>query len=416
MTGDLRDKLRQLGVTKGTARLRPTTSPPRHDRSIEALVDGQEIESAMGRTFLVQERYALDHVHGAMTLASFLNHPADLAAQLCHDPRLAQADLGRAAFLDTETTGLAGGTGTLVFLVGVGTFEGEERKAFHLRQFFLREPDEETAMLAALDEVMQERQAVVTFNGRGFDLPLLQARYTLARMRPRWLALPHLDLLPPARRVWRDRLPSCSLWSLEGQILGVQRTQDDVPGFLIPQMYVSYLNTGDATEMQRVLYHNQQDVLSMVTLAAHLCRMFGDPLEAALDPTDLVSLGKWYDDLGLVEQAERAFRAALERETPAEPRTLALTRLGFLLKRQERRQEALEVWRQLAESEDSAVTAHVELAKHYEWYAGDLDQARVWTETALQVVAAWAPGYARDRADEDLSHRLQRLRRKLASR
>lgn len=416
MTGDLRDKLRQLGVTKGMAKLKPTPASLQRGRSIEMLVDGREVESAMGRAFVVQEHYAPEYVHGAMALASLLGQTGEVPAQLAHDPRLAQVDLGRAAFLDTETTGLAGGTGTLVFLVGVGTFEGERRQAFCLRQFFLREPDEEAAMLAALDEVMQERQAIVTFNGRGFDLPLLQARYTLARMRPAWLALPHLDLLPAARRVWRDRLLSCSLWSLEGQVLGVQRTQDDVPGFLIPQMYVNYLSTGDATEMRRVLYHNQQDVLSMVTLAAHLCQVFSDPLEVALDPTDLVSLGKWYDDLGLLEQAERAFRAALEREAPAEPRTIALTRLGFLLKRQGRREEALGVWQQLAQSADSDVTAHIELAKHYEWHAGDLEQARVWTETALQVVAAWAPGYARDRADEELTHRLQRLRRKLASR
>jgi uncharacterized protein YprB with RNaseH-like and TPR domain len=417
MATDLRDKLRQLGVTKGADKVKPSAQP-RRNQSIESLVKGQEVESAMGRAFVVRERYAPDHAHGDMPLALLLKQKAEVAAQLGREPGLAQVDLSRTAFLDTETTGLSGGAGTLAFLVGIGTFEHEGRKAsrgpaFHIRQFFLRDPDEEAAMLAALSDLMEDRQAIITFNGRGFDLPILQTRYTLARMRPAWLALPHLDLLSPARRVWRDRLPSCSLWSLENQVLGVHRTQEDVPGFLIPQMYVNYLNSRDATEMLRVMYHNQQDVLSMVTLAAHLCRMFGDPLDdEALDPADLVSLGKWYEDLGMSAQAEGTFRAALEREADLQWRVVTLTRLGFLLKRQERRQEAVGVWEQLAQSDDSDVTAHVELAKYYEWHAGDLEQAIVWTQTALTIANAWPPGFVHDLARAELEHRLQRLEHK----
>ena len=417
MTSDLRDKLRQLGVTKGASKVRPVAAP-RHDRSIESLVDGQEVESALGRAFLVPERFASDHVHGAAVLSAFLRQKAEVAAQLGREPELAHIDLSRAAFLDTETTGLAGGTGTLAFLVGVGTFEQKGHKAnqkpgFVVRQFFLRDPDEEAAMLAALSDLMDDHQAIITFNGRGFDLPLLQARYTLARMRPAWLALPHLDLLAPSRRVWRDRLPSCSLWSLEGHVLGVRRTQEDVPGFLIPEMYVNYLNTGDASEMLRVIYHNKYDVLSMVTLAAQLCRMFGNPHDdETLDPSDLVSLGKWYDDLNMAAQAESAFRAALEREAPAESHVVALGRLGYMLKRQERREEAMGVWKQLAEWDRADVTAHVELAKHYEWHAGDLEQAMVWTRAALEAVAAWPPGFVQDQARAELEHRLRRLEHK----
>jgi hypothetical protein len=225
------------------------------------------------------------------------------------------------------------------------------------------------------------------------------------------MSLPHLDLLSPARRVWRDRLPSCALSSLEAHVLGVQRTQDDVPGFLIPQMYLDYLRTGDAHDMLRVMYHNRQDILSMVTLATQLCRIFGGPsaLES-LDPADLISLGKWYQDLGLSAQAESAFRAALELELLPISRATALTRLGLLLKRQERRQEAAAIWEQLAECD--SVTGHTELAKHHEWHTGDLEQALVWTQAALQVVAAWPPGFERDEAHAELTLRLERLERK----
>ncbi len=408
MATDLRDKLRQLGVTKGSAHLKPPAHPQgRRSHPIEKLFDGQVVESTLGRAFLVEERYAPDHPHGHARLAGFLEQHAGIAAQLGREPALAPVDLSRCVFLDTETTGLAGGTGTLAFLVGIGSFEG---KAFCIRQFFLRDPDEEAAMLAALSERMEDGQAIVTFNGRGFDLPLLQARYVLARLRPAWLALPHLDLLMPARRVWRDRLPSCALSSLEANVLGVQREQDDVPGYLIPHMYLEYLQTGDAREMPRVMYHNRQDILSMVTLAAQLCQTFSDPLTAeSIDPADLVSLGKWYDDLNMPVEAERAWRASLQRELPATSRATALARLGALLKRQDRRSEAIVAWEQLAQAGEWDVTAHVELAKHWEWRAGDLGQAIVWTQAAQQIVATWPRGYARDLTRAQLAHRLERL-------
>jgi uncharacterized protein YprB with RNaseH-like and TPR domain len=412
MTTDLRDKLRQLGVTKGMAKEEAKVRPPRRHRrrnSIESLVDGQLVESPLGRAFVAQERYTLDHRHGNRPLAGLLKQQAAVAAQLGREPKLAEVDLSRAVLLDTETTGLSSGTGTLAFLVGIGTFEEE---AFQLRQFFLCDPDEEAAMLAALSDVMQDQQAIITFNGRGFDLPLLQTRYTLARMRPDWLGLPHLDLLPPARRVWRERLVSCALSSLEVNILGVRRTQDDVPGFEIPQMYQQYLLTGDASDMLRVMYHNRQDILSMVTLATQLCRMFSDPFDdEEREPADLVSLGRWYDDLGLTEQAERAFRAALEREAHVP----ALFHLGYLLKRQERREEALAIWQRLAESDTSDVTAHVELAKHFEWHAGDVKSAIVWTRAALDLAVRWPSSSTQDQWQAELEHRLERLERKASS-
>jgi uncharacterized protein YprB with RNaseH-like and TPR domain len=411
MATDLRDKLRQLGVTKGAAHIQPPAQP-RRARALESLLDGQEIESSAGKAFVVEERYALDHAHGDTALRAFLEQSAHVAAprSVACEPTLANVDLSRCVFLDTETTGLAGGTGTLVFLVGLGSFD---RDAFCIHQFFLRDPGQEAAMLAALSERMDDQQAIVTFNGRGFDLPLLQTRYTLARMRAAWLALPHLDLLLPARRVWRDRLISCALPSLEMRVLGVRRTQDDVPGYLIPPMYLDYLQTGDAREMPRVLYHNRQDILSMVTLAARLGRMFADPLaDDALDPADLVSLGKWYNDLDLHSEAERAFRAALERELHSASRVTALTQLGWLLKRQDRREQAVVVWEQLAQADAYNVTAHVELAKHFEWRAGDLDRALAWTQAAQEIIAAWRPSPVRNQTRAELAHRAQRLERK----
>src|SRR5690606_37808519 len=170
-----------------------------------------------------------------------------------------------------ETTGLSRGTGTYAFLVGVGRFvEGD----FRLRQFFMRDYDDEYPMLEALRAELAEAEAIVTFNGRSFDWPLLETRSTMNRLRlPR---LPHLDLLYPARRLWRPIIGGCRLSELEGAVLGLER-HDDVPGYLIPQLYFDFLQTGDATPLTGVLVHNRLDILSMAALVGYVGQAISSP-------------------------------------------------------------------------------------------------------------------------------------------
>ncbi len=418
MSDDLRAKLKRLGVHKGPSHLKTPAAKEsrqtavRHD--VQSVLGGCQVETPAGMAYVVIERFGVNHVHGSKALSRALKVPASALAQcaaparLAGDPLWQEINLARAAFLDTETTGLAGGTGTLAFLVGVGRFQIPGSK-FEISQFFLRHPGEEEAMLTALQEMLADCEAVVTFNGRGFDMPLLQTRFTLNRMFPPILNVPNLDLLPPARRVWRDRLESCALSSLEVNVLGVHREQADVPGALIPQMYFDYLSTGDASEMPRVLYHNAQDILSMVTLVTCLGRMLTEPM-AMLDSLDLVSIARWYDDLGLADKAEAAFRAALAHPLPIEAQTTAWQRWGYLLKRQERYKEATQAWEQLAATGD--ITAHVELAKHYEWRLRDVGAALAWTEAALKQVEVWQSALVRRQARDELLHRKKRLERK----
>jgi len=426
---DLRDKLRRLGVHKGATHLRTpphslTTMIPGESLGIESFVDGRPIDTPYGPAFVHEDVFSTDHLHGDHTLGELLSVSPAAAAQIANEDALAQVDLSRVVFLDTETTGLGGGTGTLVFLVGLGAFD-VSHSSFVLRQFFLRTPAEELAMLHALAERLDAFDAVVSFNGRGFDMPLLESRFTLARMRPRILRAPHLDLLMPARRVWRGRLPSCALSSLEHHILNVQREQADVPGYLIPEMYVHYVRTGDASEMPRVLYHNMLDILSMVSLSTRLINLFAQasPLSpsslggmqgrALPDPADLLALGKWYDDLGRTADAESALRNCLACRPDPATRFAALHRLGAILKRAGRREEAVRVWAALSESQTAqGIEACIELAKHCEWDTANLDRASVWTREAMAIAQALPDGYARSRYEAELSHRLERLMRK----
>jgi uncharacterized protein len=403
---DLSEQLRRLGVGRGPAAVRP---PRRRARAIEKLLPGDVVHTPHGPFFLHRESYPLDHRHGHRTLGELLALPPTSSARLARDERLAGVDLRRVAFLDTETTGLAGGTGTYVFLVGVGVFEPDR---FTVHQFFMRDFDEEPAQLLALGELLDGCQAVVSFNGKHFDLPLLETRFLMARQSPRLVGAPHLDLLSTSRAFWRHRLDSCALSSLEVEVLGVRRTQADVPGWLIPSLYVDYTRTGDARDMPRIFYHNAQDILSLVTLQAQQIELFGLPFPLPSDVQvpgeDLYGLGRLLHDLGEGDRAQAAFEHAARCSRSPGAREGAMRELAALLKRQERRSEALAWWRELAETA-GAVYACEELAKHYEWHDQDLPQAIAWTQRGLDLARTWPPGPKQRESLAQLEHRLARL-------
>ena len=408
MNADLAARLRRLGVGKGPTALKEPEQR-RGAKKIESLIPGQLLSAAGRVCFLVEQRYPLDFLHGSRPLDALLSSSTQVAADLSREPSLAPLSFRDLLFLDTETTGLSAGAGTIAFLVGIGFFKDTH---FVVRQYFLRNPDDEPAMLADLAEQFSRRPGVVTFNGRAFDLPLLESRYILNRRPAPFADSPHLDLLPPSRRLWRDSLDSCRLIALEEQVLAVRRDQADVPGGVIPIIYRDYLNTGNAVEMPRIFYHNQVDVLSMVSLTAHLCRVFADPAAEVQRGQEWLSLGKWYEALGLTVRAENAYRQAVQSDLPAEAFQSGLHRLGWLLKRAGRRDDADRVWHQLAVVEMDDVRGHVELAKSFEWHRKDLGQAADWTRRALALVDRWPRGMQK-LARPALAHRLTRLERKL---
>ncbi len=420
MSTDLRDRLRQLGVHKGVANVTPR---PKRTSHLESLIDGEVIETDYGPTFIHTQRYAPDHIHGLRPLRELLDLPGSIAARLAGLPSPNERgvggeefDLRKTVFIDTETTGLVGGTGTLAFVVGVGVFD--EVDHFNVQQYFLRNPSEEPAMLLHLSDVLDQYDSVVSFNGRGFDMPLLQTRFTLARMRPKILTAPHLDLLPPARRVWKGRYESCSLSTLEYRVLQVQREQTDVSGALIPQMYFDYQRSGDASEMPRVMYHNALDILSMVSLSAHLIQLLARSTESIEDPIDLLALGKWAADRGEIDRAEIYLRQAIDRSDDLKIKNEARSRLSAIYKARDRRSEAIELWQELALHPSSislhpSIDACIELAKHYEWHALDLKRAIKWTRRSLKLTEDLPGGIVREELSAVIVHRLQRLESKI---
>jgi hypothetical protein len=314
-------------------------------------------------------------------------------------------DLARAAFLDTETTGLAGGTGTAAFLVGVG-FVAEER--FVVQQYLMRDYDEEAAQLRGLSELLASFPYLVTYNGKAFDVPLLEARYRLDRQAFPAAGAQHLDLLPPARRLWKLRLESCRLQSLEAALLGVRRT-GDVPGEEIPRIYFDYVRSRDASGIARVLEHNRMDVLSLAALSALACQWVNG--EGPDDARDAYSLGRVFERARLYERSDAQYRRAV-REDAGALRAAALLRLAAHAKRGGDLAAACDLWDEAARS--GSWYALRELAVHHEHRSGDLAAALSAADRGL-VLAADGDGGS-PRAVRDFVRRKDRLARRAARR
>jgi uncharacterized protein YprB with RNaseH-like and TPR domain len=402
----LSDKLKSLGVKVGARDLPPPRL--RNLYPIEQVVPGRFQGTPHGEAFLVERRYPLDLRHGCAPLR--ITASLGVIAEWAREPRLAGIEPNVFAFLDTETTGLAGGTGTYAFLVGVGRYDGE---AFHLAQFFMRDPVEEPALLAALTEFLHPCQALVTFNGKAFDAPLLDARYIANGEQPPLASVAHLDLLPLARRLWRDRLPSRALGYLEEHILGVNRTHEDVPGWVIPGLYFDFLRSGDARPLKSVFYHNAMDVLSLAALLSHVAGLLDDPVNGTIvHGLDLVAMGKLFEDLQRLETAAQLYERGLAHDLPEDMYWKTVRRLSFAQKRRGNLTAAVALWREAARS--GRIYAHIELAKFYEHKRRDYSEAARWTHAALALVnAPDFPRHARGRWVADLEHRLARLHRKL---
>ena len=255
---------------------------------------------------------------------------------------------------------------------------------------------------------------VATFNGRSFDIPMLESRFMLNRIQSPFACLQQLDLLPAARRLWRGRTTGCSLNSLEQEVLGIVRS-GDVAGCFIPRVYVQYLQDGVMHGIRRVMDHNSIDILSMVVLATRLLETFDQPWAKGVSGSDCLRVGLWLDTKGLSDEAENAYWAALQRSLTQGERLILLRRFAAFLKRANRRVEAMMLWEQLADLTQDDPDPCVEIAKYFEWHTRSLQPAIEWTERAIRGVKDWSCTSGKDVHLVALNHRLQRLERKMDS-
>ena len=369
---------------------------------IEEVVSGKFISTPFGDSFLRENYFPRDYRCGEVELFQIFQSSAKTISSLARDDRLKEIDINKTIFLDTETTGLAGGAGTYIFLVGVGYFEGDQ---FCVRQYFMRDFNEERALLSAVNELLSKYEAIVSYNGKTFDIPLIQSRFIMSGMKLNLKNPGHFDLLYPARRLWKRRLENCSLSTVERDILGVIR-EDDVPGYLVPEIYFRYLKTKDARALKQVFEHNLQDILSLVALVSRMCFLVEDPLNNTEYGMDIFSIGKMFDEEKRYDQSTHYYTEALKHNL-AEEEILEILRLSsFAYKRQGKWGEAEKIWKEIIEkSREYIYYPYEELAKYYEHYLRDYQKAETVVEEALNIEENI---FQR----EKLQHRLNRIKRK----
>lgn len=377
---------------------------------VDRIIPGEVIGDPDNGFYLVRREFELDTPQGHLTLGDAL------AVEACHiafsaaDDELVEFNPETAVFVDTETTGLAGGTGTVTFLVGAGYFQDGR---FVLDQCFMRDYHEEEAMLNYLRGVFSRAETLVSYNGKCFDLPLLRSRFITNRVPFHLDSLMHLDLVHASRRFWKKRLRNCSLGSIERNILGINRV-GDVPGEEIPRRYLDYLRQRDARPLEPVFYHHRMDILSLVTLTAHLSRAISQPHATGFDHhEDRISLLR-------LQFRRRLYAEVLELADVLLPvvdddllRRECLETAGLAAKRTKNWLAAERHFRQLSDEDPRNFLARLELAKIYEHRRRDLSLAIAICEEGLSAIESAGPIYMGNAYAPNFRKRLERLRRRM---
>lgn len=392
---------------------------------VGAILGGVPMRTPFGECLVIDRRYEADRLHGTIRIEDCEMKDGDGLRLL--DPTLRGLELPgqtdrdafipspRTIFIDLETTGLSGGAGTVAFLVGCGFFD---LGAFQVRQFLLTSYASERALLSAVASFFDGAALIVTYNGKTFDVPMMETRWGFHRIEMPLAGVPHFDMLHSARRLWKGRTQAddggCRLSTLERTLFAVKRV-GDVPGFEIPDRFFRFLRSGDPRPLEPVLEHNRIDLVSLAAVTAHAARLAQDGHGACADCAEALALGRIYERADALERADACYLRAAGSDNP-EIRAEALYRLALRRRRERRFADAAAVWRQLLALTDSArgrgslpelrLCAVEALAIHHEHRDRDLMSARELALFALQEGAAASAGGMR--------HRLARIDRKLA--
>jgi uncharacterized protein YprB with RNaseH-like and TPR domain len=345
---------------------------------LEELVSGTETANEAGRFFCARRVAGGSSRHGRFCIRDLAPLDMGRIAVLANDPDLRGFDYRQALFLDTETTGLAGGTGTVAFLIGIGRFDEE---AFVTEQLFARDYAEERATLLYLQELVRESRFLVSFNGKAFDANLLAARFIMNRLPDPLAGLPHLDLLHSARRLLSHRLADRRLGALEAAVLGFER-EGDIPGSEIPQRYFDWLRRRDGRLMADVFEHNRLDILSLAALAAHLTELI-DPEGESIrcHPGDRLAAARLFLARDRHDEAVRLLDPLTGCASPATARE-ASRELSLHHRRAGKWPAAVALWEEMVRRDEKDLFALVELAKWCEHKRRDFKRALELTELA----------------------------------
>ncbi len=358
----------------------------------------------------IENPYPLDARYGKIKIAEGLNISGDILSCLSKAPEFEKLNLSTALFIDLETTGLSGGTGVIPFLVGMGYYREDK---FYVAQYFLGDPGAEEQMIKELNQFFSDMEfkSIVSYNGKVFDLPLLETRFILKRQPFILSELPHLDFLFPARSLWAHKLENCRLHNLALEVVETGRTED-IPSAEIPWRYFQYIQTGNYDLIEPILYHNQEDILSLLGVIIVGSQIFSeDPSACEADAMDFFGAGKVLEKFGQTEKSSLYFQKAINGQLSDEIFLSVRRRLSVQYKKNQEWDKAVSLWKEMASAEipsNNLLFSLRELAMYYEHRQKEYHEAKKVSEEGFVLARNFSSYYERD-----FSHRMDRLRLKM---
>ena len=401
----LRSRLQRLYDRSAKPKYFAQEEVVRNYQKLDECVRGKWSNTPFGDVFVGLADFPIRSAIGNTKLDNIFRITDNWLSRLGNFDQEKPIDFRQTVFVDTETTGLSGGTGTVAFLVGIGYFSED---TFQVDQYFIDSFAKEEGMLDLIADFLQPYTTVISFNGKTFDLPILENRYVLAGQKTPFARLDHLDLLHPSRQLWKLTLENCRLQTIEKNILHHYR-EDDVPGEEAPRIYFRYLQAGDPVPLEPVFRHNADDIVSLVAITSALWRQFHAPDEDSEAGLIDHARGRMYSNKGELSLALCAYRRSLSGQLTPNRRQEVLVHMALIHKKLGQLEEMETVLHTALEIRDPfTIVPYEELAKYYEHRKKDFSEAIRIVETAL---AALAPHRQQDRTS--LEYRLNRLQDKL---
>jgi len=394
------EKLKSLGVIIGKDNLQFKTT---HKYPIESVIKGEWLPHQFGDLFEVKNFFSYEYQHGKEVLKRDVIFSKLFEVSNIED-KLYKLD--EILFIDTETTGLSGGTGTMAFLVGLGYFT---KTGFLTEQYFLKDPSDEMELILKLNSSLLKYKVLVSYNGSSFDLPLLKTRFLINRVESPFIHFQHIDLLHLSRKLWKLRLSTLKLRDIETEIINFIREEEEVPGWMIPQIYFDFIRNRDARPLKGVFYHNCMDVLSLAVIFIYISELLADPTKNLhVHRLDLLSIARLFENHGLVDDATNLYKMSLERGIPDDLPPKILFRYGQICKRLSQPQMALEFWEQAYQNGD--IASAIQISKYYEHELIKFDDAMQWAMNSQNLLDNNYPASQHKAGfEKELQKRIKRL-------
>jgi uncharacterized protein YprB with RNaseH-like and TPR domain len=394
------EKLKALGVTIGqeNQKLKVNQKYP-----VDNIIKGEWLHTQNGDLFEIKNFFSYDYQHGNGVLQREIAFSKILEVSKINNKSFNLEDI---LFIDTETTGLSGGTGTMAFMVGLGFFTKE---GFLTEQLFLDYPSDELALIIQLNSILEKFKILVSYNGSSFDIPLLKSRFLINRVEPPFKQFQHLDLLHLSRKLWKLRLPTIKLRDVETEILHFIREEEEVPGWMVPQIYFDFIRNRDARPLKGVFYHNCMDVLSLAIIFNYISDMLSNPASNDdLHRLDLLSIARLFETHGLLDESTKIYKRSLDRGVPGDIPPKMLFKYGQICKRLSHPEMALEFWDLAFQNGD--FSSAIQISKYYEHSLKKYGEAMKWAMNAHHLLSTiFRDNHKITIIEQELQKRIKRL-------